>query len=139
MGPAGADLRPGRGHVVGVLAAYLGGPPGRRLDRSVACVTKHFPGGGPQRDGEDAHFPYGREQVYPGGAFAEHLEPFRAAIAGGTSGIMPYYGMPVGLDLDGEPVEESASATTARSSPASCGEQLGYDGVVLTDWELVND
>ena len=32
--------------------------------------------------------------------------PFRAAIAAGTSGMMPYYGMPVGLELDGEPVEE---------------------------------
>jgi beta-glucosidase len=47
---------------------------------SVACTTKHFPGGGPQKDGEDAHFPYGREQVYPGGMFEYHLEPFREAI-----------------------------------------------------------
>ena len=30
-------------------------------------MTKHFPGGGPQQDGEDPHFAYGREQVYPGG------------------------------------------------------------------------
>src|SRR3954447_3000803 len=44
---------------------------------SVACTSKHFPGGGPQQDGEDAHFPYGREQVYPGGRFEDHLEPFR--------------------------------------------------------------
>lgn len=36
---------------------------------SVATMTKHFPGGGPQLDGEDPHFAYGREQVYPGGAF----------------------------------------------------------------------
>ena len=67
----------------------------------VACTTKHFPGGGPQKDGEDPHFAYGREQVYPGGRFEEHLEPFRAAIAAGTSGIMPYYGMPVGLSSTG--------------------------------------
>ena len=33
---------------------------------SVATMTKHFPGGGPQKDGEDPHFAYGREQVYPG-------------------------------------------------------------------------
>ena len=32
-------------------------------------MTKHFPGGGPQKDGEDPHFAYGREQVYPGGQF----------------------------------------------------------------------
>ena len=36
---------------------------------------KHFPGGGPQKDGEDPHFPYGREQVYPGGRFDDHLRP----------------------------------------------------------------
>src|SRR3954470_9764750 len=76
-------------------AAYLEGFQGPELgENSVSCVTKHFPGGGPQKDGEDAHFPYGREQVYPGGAFDEHLAPFRTAIAHGTAGIMPYYGMP---------------------------------------------
>ena len=41
--------------------------PGRAAlgPHSVACMTKQFPGGGPQKDGEDPHFPYGREQVYP--------------------------------------------------------------------------
>ena len=33
----------------------------------------------------------------------------------------------------------SASATTSRSSPACSAKKLGYDGVVVTDWELVND
>ena len=44
---------------------------------SVAAMAKHFPGGGPQRDGEDPHFPHGKEQVYPGGMFDYHLRPFR--------------------------------------------------------------
>ena len=57
-------------------------------------------------DGEDLHFPYGREQVYPGGQFKNHLIPFRRAIEAGTSALMPYYGMPIGLELDGEAVEE---------------------------------
>ena len=69
-------------------------------------MAKHFPGGGPQLDGEDPHFPYGREQVYPGGRFDDHLVPFRRAIAVGTSALMPYYGMPIGLELDGEKIEE---------------------------------
>ena len=47
---------------------------------SVAAMAKHFPGGGPQRDGEDPHFPHGKEQDYPGGMFDYHLRPFRAAI-----------------------------------------------------------
>ena len=43
-------------------------------------MCKHFSGGGPQRDGLDAHHDYGREQVYPGGNFEYHLIPFQAAI-----------------------------------------------------------
>jgi beta-glucosidase len=123
-----------------LVVAYLEGLQGDRLGPDgVACTTKHFPGGGPQRDGEDPHFPYGREQVYPGNRFAEHLAPFRAAIAAGTSGIMPYYGMPIGLELDGEPVEEVAFSFNQRIITGLLREELGYDGVVLTDWGLVTD
>jgi beta-glucosidase len=106
---------------------------------SVACTAKHFPGGGPQRDGEDAHFPYGREQVYPGGRFADHLAPFPAVIQAGTAAVMPYYGMPVGLVVDGVPIEEVGFGFNAQVVTGMLREQLGYDGVVLTDWELVND
>ena len=63
-------------------------------------MTKHFPGGGPQKDGDDPHFSYGREQVYPGGNFDYHLMPFEAAIAAGTRQMMPYYGMPVGTEYE---------------------------------------
>jgi beta-glucosidase len=106
---------------------------------SVACTAKHFPGGGPQKDGEDAHFPYGREQVYPGGRFADHLAPFPAVIEAGTAAVMPYYGMPVGLVVDGEPIEEVGFGFNAQVVTGMLREQLGYDGVVVTDWELVND
>jgi len=106
---------------------------------SVACTAKHFPGGGPQKDGEDAHFPYGREQVYPGGRFAEHLAPFPAVIEAGTAAIMPYYGMPVGLEVDGQPIEQVGFGFNAQVVTGMLREQLGFDGVVLTDWELVND
>ncbi len=121
-------------------AAYLRGFQGEELGPdSVACTTKHFPGGGPQQGGEDAHFPYGREQVYPGGLFDYHLEPFREAIRRGTAGMMPYYGMPVGLQLDGEPIEEVGFGYNRQIVTGLLREQLGYDGVVVTDWELVND
>ncbi|MCU1536281.1 MAG: b [Humibacillus sp.] len=120
--------------------AYLAGLQGDSLGPdSVACTSKHFPGGGPQKDGEDAHFPYGREQVYPGGRFADHLKPFPPAIAAGTAGIMPYYGMPVGLEIDGEPVEEVGFGFNRQVVTGLLRERLGYDGVVVTDWELVND
>ena len=120
--------------------AYLEGLQQGRVGRtSVACTTKHFPGGGPQAGGEDAHFPYGREQVYPAGRFADHLRPFVAMIAAGTSAIMPYYGMPVGLEVDGEQVEPVGFGYNAGMITGLLRNELGFDGVVCTDWELVND
>lgn len=106
---------------------------------AVASTIKHFPGAGPQKDGEDAHFPYGRDQVYPGGRFAEHLAPFEAAIAEGTDAIMPYYGRPLGLDIDGEDIEEVGFGFNRQVLTGLLRERLGYDGVIVSDWELVND
>ncbi|MFV0374936.1 glycoside hydrolase family 3 N-terminal domain-containing protein [Microbacterium sp.] len=103
----------------------------------VACMAKHFPGGGPQRDGEDPHFPYGREQVYPAGMFEHHLEPFRRLIDRGVSAIMPSYGIPIGLTLDGEPVEEVGFGFNRQVITGLLREKLGFDGVVCTDWGLV--
>lgn len=120
--------------------AYLKGFQGDSLGTdSVACTSKHFPGGGPQKDGEDAHFPYGREQVYPGGRFDDHLKPFPPIIEAGTAGIMPYYGMPIDLEVDGEPIEPIGFGYNKQVVTGLLREKLGYDGVVVTDWELVND
>ncbi|MCQ6272228.1 glycoside hydrolase family 3 C-terminal domain-containing protein [Pseudarthrobacter sp. R1] len=123
-----------------LAAAYLEGFQGNTVgSQSVACMTKHFPGGGPQKDGEDPHFPYGREQVYPGGRFEDHLLPFRDAIAAGTSAIMPYYGMPVGLSRNGEPIEEVGFGFNRQIITGLLRGELGYDGVVCTDWGLLHD
>jgi beta-glucosidase len=101
---------------------------------SVSTMAKHFPGGGPQKDGEDPHFSYGREQIYPGGQRDYHLRPFRAAIAAGTTQLMPYYGMPVGTDWD-----EVGFAFNKPVIQDLLRDELGYDGVVCTDWGLVTD
>jgi beta-glucosidase len=53
--------------------------------------------------------------------------------------MMPYYGLPVGLELDGEPVEEVAFSFNRRIITGLLREELGYDGVVVTDWGLVTD
>ncbi|MFD4638234.1 glycoside hydrolase family 3 protein [Lentzea sp. NPDC058436] len=123
-----------------LAVAYVRGFQGESLGlESVACCSKHFPGGGPQKDGEDAHFPYGREQVYPGGRFDDHMAPFRAVIEAGTAAIMPYYGMPVGLEVDGESIEAVGFGYNRQVVTGMLREGLGYDGVVLSDWELVMD
>jgi beta-glucosidase len=117
-----------------MTAAYIRGFQGETLGKeSVACMTKHFPGAGPQKDGEDAHFPYGREQVYPGGRFDYHLKPFEAAFQAGTAQIMPYYGMPVGT-----PLEEAGFGFNKSVLTGLLREKYGFDGVVCTDWMLLN-
>jgi beta-glucosidase len=77
--------------------AYILGYQGDKLGPgSVATMTKHFPGGGPQKEGLDPHFPFQKGQVYPGNNFNYHLIPFEAAFAAHTAAIMPYYGVPMG-------------------------------------------
>jgi beta-glucosidase len=114
--------------------AYIRGFQGETLGpHSVACMTKHFPGGGPQKDGEDPHFPEGKEQVYPGGKFDYHLIPFEAAFRAGTAQIMPYYGQPIGLPG----IEEVGFGYNRDVITGLLREKYGFDGVVCTDWGLI--
>ncbi|GAA5092190.1 glycoside hydrolase family 3 N-terminal domain-containing protein [Microbacterium yannicii] len=123
-----------------LLAAFLEGLQGPALGaESVAATVKHFPGGGPQKDGEDPHFAYGREQVYPGGRFEDHLLPFRTAISSGAAAIMPYYGMPVGLTRNGQAVEEVGFAFNRALITDLLRDELGFEGLVLSDFGLVHD
>lgn len=116
-------------------AAYIRGFQGSSFGPgSVSTMTKHFPGGGPQKDGEDPHFPYGREQVYPGGEFELHLKPFEDALAAGTRQMMPYYGMPVGTEY-----EEVGFGFNKSVITGLLRERYGFDGLVCTDWGLISD
>jgi beta-glucosidase len=118
-----------------LTAAYIRGFQGGEIGpESVACMTKHFPGGGPQKDGEDAHFTYGKDQVYPGDNFDYHLIPFEAAFEAGTSQIMPYYGRPLGTEL-----EEVGFAYNRQVITGLLREKYGFDGIVCSDWTLLTD
>ncbi|MER7107162.1 glycoside hydrolase family 3 protein [Streptomyces sp. NPDC000229] len=118
-----------------LVRAYIRGLQGPAPGpESVACMVKHFPGGGPQRDGEDPHFPHGKEQVYPGGMRDHHLEPFKAAIDAGCAQIMPSYGQPIGTDW-----EEVGFGFNKDVVTGLLRERLGFDGIVCTDWGLLND
>jgi beta-glucosidase len=118
-----------------LTAAYVRGFQGPALGPdSVAAMVKHFPGGGPQKDGEDPHFTYGREQVYPGGHFDYHLRPFEAAFAAGVSQVMPYYGMPVGTQY-----EEVGFAFNHGIITGLLRGKYGFDGIVCSDFGVVTD
>nr|WP_157008709.1 glycoside hydrolase family 3 N-terminal domain-containing protein [Agromyces laixinhei] len=118
-----------------LVAGYIRGFQGDHLGaESVSTMAKHFPGGGPQKDGEDPHFEYGREQVYPGDNFEYHLEPFAAAIAAGVSQMMPYYGMPVGTEYD-----EVGFGFNRSVLQGLLRDRFGFDGIVCTDWGLITD
>ena len=117
-----------------MTAAYIRGFQGETVSTgSVACMTKHFPGGGPQKGGLDAHFEYGKEQVYPGNNFDYHLTPFEAAFEVGTAQIMPYYGQPIGL-----PIEEVGFGFNKEVITGLLREKYGFEGVVCTDWGLIH-
>jgi beta-glucosidase len=118
-----------------LVKAYIAGFQGETLGaHSVACMTKHFPGGGPQNEGLDPHFDFHKGQIYPGQNFDYHLIPFEAAFEAQTAAIMPYYGVPV--DQTDENVAMSFNKAIITGL---LREKYGFDGVVCTDWGLITD
>ena len=114
--------------------AYMDGFQGEVIDsRSVLTMVKHFPGGGPQKNGLDPHLYSGREQVYPGGMFEYHLKPFRDAIDNNLAVIMPYYGITVDQTSENVAIGFNKELLTDLLR----GE-LGYKGVICSDWGIIN-
>ncbi|MEY9853140.1 beta-glucosidase [Leifsonia sp. EB41] len=130
FGTFGEDVR----IVSGLTRAFIAGLRGGSSlgADSVAAVLKHFPGAGPQKDGNDAvdsRFP---DQVYPGGRQELHLQPFVDAIADGVTQVMTYYGRPVGTEW-----EEVGFAFNAPVVRDLLRGRLGYGGIVMSDWNVV--
>ncbi|SKC89693.1 glycoside hydrolase family 3 protein [Ohtaekwangia koreensis] len=118
-----------------LIKAYIKGFQGTTLDSNgVACMTKHFSGGGPQKEGLDPHFEFQKGQVYPGKNFNYHLIPFEAAFEAKTAAIMPYYGVPV--DQTNENVAFSFNKDIITGL---LRDKYKFDGVVCTDWGLITD
>lgn len=110
---------------------------------SVNAMVKHWPSGGPEEGGRDAHFAYGKYAVYPGNNLAEHLIPFIEGafkLNGPTevaSAVMPYYTISFGLDTAyNENVGNSYSKFFINDMLRG---EYGYDGVICTDWGITKD
>jgi beta-glucosidase len=105
----------------------------------VALTMKHFPGGGPQEQGLDPHYTFGKQQIYPGGNFAYHLKPFKAAIDAGVAAIMPYYGVPISVTYDGVTYDQVGFAFSKQILTGLLRGKLGFNGYVNSDTGIVNE
>lgn len=113
--------------------AYMDGFQGENIDsQSVLTMVKHFPGGGPQENGLDAHLMSGENQVYPGKMFDYHLEPFIEAINNNLKVIMPYYG--IAVDQSNENIAIGFNRYLLNDL---LREKLNYDGVICSDWGII--
>ena len=114
--------------------AYMDGFQGKNISaKSVHTMVKHFPGGGPQENGLDPHLYSGRNQNYPGNNFYYHLLPFKDAIKNNLKVIMPYYGIPIGITN-----EDVAMGYNKYILSDLLREELGFDGVVCSDWGIIS-
>jgi beta-glucosidase len=118
-----------------LLAAYVKGFQGESLtNRSVMCITKHFPGSGPQKEGWEGHFSYGSHLAYRGNNFAYQLIPFRAAIKARTAGVMTAYGI-----ATGQTSEEIGPSFNRQLITDLLRKKLGFKGIVVSDWNTLTD
>ncbi|MDB4584308.1 glycoside hydrolase family 3 C-terminal domain-containing protein [Draconibacterium sp.] len=115
--------------VANMMREIVLGFQGEKLhSKSVALTTKHFPGGGSGKDGQDSHFEWGKAEVYPGGMFDNNLIPFQAAIDAGTSSIMPYYSLP-----EGTKYEEVGFAFNKGVITDVLRTKMGFKGIINSD------
>ena len=110
--------------------------------KSVNAMVKHWPSGGPEEGGRDAHYNYGKYAVYPGSAFETHIKPFTEGafkLDRGTemaSAVMPYYTISTGIDPSGKNVGNSFSKYIITDLLRN---KYNYNGVVCTDWNITYD
>lgn len=110
---------------------------------SVNAMVKHWPGGGPEEGGRDAHFAYGKFAVYPGDNFKTHLIPFvngAFKLNGKTksaAAVMPYY--TISYNQDSKYGENVGNGYSKYMVTDLLRNKYGYDGVVCTDWLVTAD
>jgi beta-glucosidase len=109
---------------------------------SVNAMIKHWPGGGPEEAGRDAHFAYGKFAVYPGNNFDEHLISFidgALKLSGKTkqaAAVMPYYTISYNQAKNGENEGNSYNKYLITDL---LRKKYGFEGVICTDWGVTAD
>ena len=109
---------------------------------SVNAMIKHWPSGGPEEAGRDAHYSYGKFAVYPGDNLATQMLPFTEGalkLNGKTrmaTAVMPYYTISYGQDPSGANNGNSYSKYIITDL---LRDTYGFDGVVCTDWGITGN
>ena len=110
---------------------------------SVNAMIKHWPGGGPEEGGRDAHFDYGKYAVYPGDGYETAKRPFTEGafkLTGGTemaASVMPYYTISYGQN--GGTGSNRGNSYNKWVITDELRGKYGFDGVVCTDWMITAD
>ncbi|MFI6641892.1 glycoside hydrolase family 3 protein [Streptomyces sp. NPDC050504] len=108
--------------VAGLVAAQVKG----YQSSGIAATSKHFPGHGDTEDDSHNKLPYIRHTLEQWHAL--DAPPFRAAVAAGIDSIMTAHIVVPALDAAEDPATLSRPILTGILR-----EELGYDGVVVTD------
>ena len=109
---------------------------------SVNAMVKHWPSGGPEEGGRDAHFNYGKYAVYPGNNLETQMRAFTEGAfrldgkTGSATAVMPYYTISYGIDPSGKNVGNSYSHYIITDLLRG---KYRFDGVVCTDWGITHD
>lgn len=107
------------------IVAFQNGEDGLNSEGIVACI-KHFPGAGPQMDGKDTSPIVSDEET-----LQIHLKPYYAAIEVNVGSVMPYYSVPLALDMENSAIGSKAALQDLLR------EQMGFEGIIQTDWGMI--
>ena len=107
------------------IVAFQNGEDGLNSEGIVACI-KHFPGAGPQMDGKDTSPIVSDEET-----LQIHLKPYYAAIEAKVGSVMPYYSVPLALDMENSAIGSKAALQDLLR------EQMGFEGIIQTDWGMI--
>ena len=107
------------------IVAFQNGEDGLNSEGIVACI-KHFPGAGPQMDGKDTSPIVSDEET-----LQIHLKPYYAALEVNVGSVMPYYSVPLAIDMENSAIGSSATLQDLLR------DQLGFTGIIQTDWGMI--
>ena len=107
------------------IVAFQNGTEGAGKDGIIACI-KHFPGAGPQMEGKDTSPIVADEET-----LQIHLKPYYAAIEANVGSVMPYYSVPLALDMENSAIGSKAALQDLLR------DEMGFEGIIQTDWGMI--